>query len=89
MEMLEELAAVLRERIAIIADEESRQNLPSHLDRLKNVSETIAKIERQLPATIDPQLRHFLERCSYSKALELLENRRATNTSPSGVSPRD
>jgi hypothetical protein len=30
-------------------------------------------LEQQLPAQVDPQLRHFLQRRSYSKALELLE----------------
>jgi len=70
---LPELAAALRERLAIIADEESRRDPVRHTERLQEVSERIEQIERGLPPTIDPQLRHFLQRRSYSKALELIE----------------
>jgi hypothetical protein len=69
---MSELAAALRERLAIISDEESRRDPAQHTDRLRAVSERIEQIERSLPPTIDPQLRHFLQRRSYSKALELL-----------------
>ena len=69
---LTELAAALRERLAIIADEESRRNPIPHTARLREVSERIEQIERGLPPTIDPQLRHFLQRRSYDKALEFL-----------------
>ena len=68
------LAAALRERIAIIGDKESRRDPDRHTERLRQVSERIAHLERSLPPKIDPQLRHFLQRCSYSKALELLES---------------
>ena len=68
-----ELAAALRERLAIISDNESRRDPIQHTARLRAVSETIEELERHLPATIDPQLRHFLQRRSYDKALELLE----------------
>jgi hypothetical protein len=70
--ILADLAAVLRERLAIIGDEESRRDSDLHTQRLREVSERIEQIERDLPPTIDPQLRHFLQRRSYSKALELL-----------------
>jgi hypothetical protein len=69
---LTELATALRERLAIIADEESRRDPVQHTDRLRQASERIERIEHNLPPTIDPQLRHFLQRRSYSKALELL-----------------
>ena len=69
---LTELAAALRERLAIIADEESRRDPVRHTERLREVSERIEQIERSLPPTIDPQLRHFLQRRSYDKALEFL-----------------
>lgn len=69
---LTELAAALRERIAIISDEESRRDPDRHTERLRTVSERIEDLERSLPPTIDPELRHFLQRRSYSKALELL-----------------
>jgi hypothetical protein len=72
MQILAELADALRERLEIVGDEESRRDPLRHTERLKVVSEKIERIEEQLPATIDPQLRHFLQRRSYSKALELL-----------------
>ena len=71
---LTELAAALRERLNIISDEESRRDPDRHTDRLREVSERIERLEQALPSRIDPQLRHFLQRRSYSKALELLEN---------------
>jgi len=39
----------------------------------KAVSERIDQLEHQSPPAIDLQLRHFLQRRSHSKALELLE----------------
>jgi hypothetical protein len=69
---LTELATALRERLTIIADEESRRDPVRHAERLREVSERIEQIEHGLPPTIDPQLRHFLQRRSYTKALELL-----------------
>jgi hypothetical protein len=71
-----ELAAALRERLAIIADESSRRDPERHLVKLKSVSEKIATLERALPPPVDSQLAHFLARCSYDKALALLEARR-------------
>ena len=72
--ILSDLAATLRERLAIIGDEESRRDPARHTERLRTVSERIEDLEQQLPPKIDPQLRHFLQRRSYSKALELLES---------------
>ena len=69
---LTELAAALRERLDIIADDESRRDPDRHTERLRRVSEQIERLEQALPPKIDPQLRHFLQRRSYSKALELL-----------------
>ena len=74
---LPELAAALRERLAIIADRESRRDPDRHTARLREVSEKIDRLEQSLPSQIDPQLRHFLQRRSYSKALELLETSNA------------
>ena len=70
---LTDLAAALRERLAIIGDEESRTDPDRHTERLREISEKIERLERSLPPKIDPQLRHFLQRRSYSKALDLLE----------------
>ena len=74
---LPELAAALRERLAIIADEQSRRDPDRHSARLREVSEKIDRLEQSLPPKIDPQLRHFLQRRSYTKALELLETSNA------------
>ena len=71
--ILTELAAALRERLAIISDETSRREPEQHTARLREVSERIERLEHSLPPRIDPQLRHFLQRRSYTKALELLE----------------
>jgi hypothetical protein len=70
-----ELAAALRERLTIIGDEESRRAAEQHMARLQEVSERIERLEQQLGATADPQLRHYLQRRSYTKALEHLTSR--------------
>ncbi len=72
-EILLKLADVLRERLALIANDTSRQDPEKHMERLRIISEEIELLERQLPATIDPQLRHYLQRRSYNKALEQIE----------------
>ncbi|HZE12612.1 MAG TPA: hypothetical protein VE086_02550 [Chthoniobacterales bacterium] len=71
---LTELTLALRERLAIISDEQSRRDPEAHTKRLREVSEKIEGLEQSLPPQIDPQLRHFLQRRSYTKALELLES---------------
>jgi hypothetical protein len=71
--ILVDLSEALRERLAIIGDEESRHDPDRHTERLRNVSAKIEDLERRLPPTTDPELRHFLQRRSYSKALEALE----------------
>jgi hypothetical protein len=70
----DELIAALRERLEVIGDAAGRSQDPdAHLDRLKDVSKKIDEISAQLPADIDPRLDHFLKRCSYDKALAMLE----------------
>ena len=69
----QKLASALRERLAIIRDEESRKNIEAHTTRLCAVSEKIDALVKALPEYIDPQLHHFLVRRSYDKALEMLE----------------
>jgi hypothetical protein len=71
-----ELAAALRHRIAIIADRELYENDPAgHLKELKGASEKITTLEKGLPLPIDPELAHFLARCSYHKALDHIQAR--------------
>jgi hypothetical protein len=40
---------------------------------LKNVSLRLEAIEARLSPALDPQLRHYLQRRSYTKALEYLD----------------
>jgi hypothetical protein len=69
-----QLAQALRDRKAVIADREFYARDPSaHLARLQAVSHQITALAAGLPKPVDPQLAHFLERCSYEKALALLE----------------
>ena len=72
-EALIDLAEALRERLAVIRDEESRRDEATHIERLKAASEKIDKLQREVPQPIDPRLAHYLERKSYDKALEYLE----------------
>jgi hypothetical protein len=68
-----DLAHALRERLAIISDEESQRDTETHMRRLSAISEKIDKLQAALPRPIDPQLAHYLQRRSYDKALEFLE----------------
>ena len=72
-EIATDLAAALRARRALIADENSRRDQASHLEKLQAASQKIDALSRRLPPPIDPQLAHFLARCSYDKALTFLE----------------
>jgi hypothetical protein len=72
---LANLAQALRERLSIICDEESRHDHAKHIDRLRAISEKIDRLQESLPPSIDAQLRHYLDRKSYDKALEYLEGR--------------
>ncbi len=69
-----ELAASLRARLAVIADREGYARDPAaHLQRLQAASEQITALQNQLPPPVDRHLAHYLERCSYDKALAWLE----------------
>jgi hypothetical protein len=73
-----DLANALRERLAVIQDEESRRDEAKHIARLKEISDRIDDLRARLPKPIDPQLAHYLQRCSYEKALEFLKRSRAS-----------
>jgi hypothetical protein len=73
--VLVDLTQALRERLAIIHDEDSRRDEAQHIARLRAISEKIDKLQEALPQAIDPRLTHYLERKSYDKALEYLEDR--------------
>jgi hypothetical protein len=72
---LVDLREALRERLAIIHDEESRRDDEKHVARLRVISEKIDKLAAALPRPINPQLAHYLQRRSYDKALQFLEER--------------
>ena len=72
-DVMVDLREALRERLAIIGDEESRRDEPAHMARLQAISERIDKLAAASPRPIDPRLAHFLQRRSYDKALEFLE----------------
>ena len=69
---LVDLREALRERLAIIHDEESRRD-EAHMARLRVISEKIDRLQSALPRPVDPRLAHYLQRRSYDKALEFLE----------------
>jgi hypothetical protein len=71
---LADLAQALRERLAIIHNDESRRNPDAHIARLRAVSEKIEQLQAALPRPVDARLAHYLERRSYDKALEYLEH---------------
>jgi hypothetical protein len=67
------LAEALRERLVVIGDREwFARDAAGHLSALQSVSEKIERLSAALPPPVDPQLRHFLERRSYDKALAFL-----------------
>ena len=69
-----QLAQALRERRQVIADRGFYQRDPQgHLQQLQAVSERIVALQGRLPRPLDPMLAHYLERCSYDKALAWLE----------------
>jgi DNA helicase TIP49 (TBP-interacting protein) len=69
-----DLTDALLERLAIIRHEESRRDEAKHIARLKAVSEKIDELHARLPQPVDPRLAHYLQRKSYDKALEYLED---------------
>ena len=72
--LFDELAAALRERIAVIADRDLYASDPAaHLEKLRAASERITSLQNQLPSPVEPHLTHYLDRCSYDKALAFLE----------------
>jgi hypothetical protein len=72
--VIADLAAALRQRLVIIADKPSRQDVEKHVARLRAISERIDLLEAALPRPLDPRLAHYLKHRSYDKALEFLED---------------
>jgi len=69
------LAEALRERLDVISDRQLReQNPAAHLARLRQASEQIEQLKKNLPVNADPMLTHYLDRMSLSKAFEFVQN---------------
>jgi hypothetical protein len=67
---LKNLADLLEKRLQVIGDQEMRANDPEQqLKLLKEVSEGILSHHSDLKGKIPPRLEHFLDNCSYEKAL--------------------
>jgi flagellar biosynthesis chaperone FliJ len=76
-----ELRDALQERLGVIADHELRARDPqAHLKRLKFAAARLDAAIAQLPHQCDRELRHYLERQSYLKALAWLEAHQAERT---------
>ena len=74
-----ELAGALRQRLAVIGDRAAYERDPQeHLRQLQAASERITALQQKLPAPVDPQLAHYLQRCSYDKALSWLRDNFST-----------
>ena len=71
---LADLAQALRERLAVIGDEASRRDQAKHIDRLRAVLQKIDRLQESLPSSTDSRLKHYLDRKSYDKALEFLQD---------------
>lgn len=68
---LSELIGLLEERLRVIGDATLRERDPAaQLAKLQEVSEAIVAFHTAHRAQIQPRLNHFLENCSYAKALE-------------------
>jgi hypothetical protein len=75
-EYYSELASALQERLEVISDQDLRTRNPEvQLERLRLLSEQIDQLKQRLPADADPMLKHFLDRMSLTKALELIRSR--------------
>lgn len=82
MDVLLELELLLRERRRVIADHDWRdRDADGHLTALRDVSEKLSVLTASLDGSSPARLRHFLDNCSYDKALMFLTG----ETAPSGA----
>ena len=71
----QQLEQLLEKRIAVISDHQLRDSDPDEqLKQLQTVSESISELHQKIADEAPPRLRHFLENCSYDKALDWLKN---------------
>lgn len=73
--MHQALIDLLKRRESVIANHPWRDRDPAgHLDALREVSEAITAWHQANQKNIDPQLRHYLQKSSFAKALAHLES---------------
>ena len=73
-ELLRPLAALLRQRLAVIGDTALRDENPQgHLAALHAISEEIEAEHIRLKPSLPARLKHFLEQASYQKALAYID----------------
>jgi len=69
-DQLERLIRLLEQRLQVIGDDQLRENDPeSQLAQLREVSESIDAFREENRDDIPFRLNHFLENCSFDKAL--------------------
>ncbi|MDX2080291.1 MAG: hypothetical protein SFU53_05860 [Terrimicrobiaceae bacterium] len=74
---LSALHAAVKRRLDIVADHDLRDRDPAaHLQALKVAAAELDQLVAHLPPGTDPQLLHYLERQSFTKALAWLESQR-------------
>jgi hypothetical protein len=72
------LASLLRKRLSVIADQELRERDPdAQLNALRDVSLAITEAAQAPSSELPPRLAHFIERCSFDKALAFIEGQSA------------
>ena len=70
-----ELAKLLQQRLDVIGDQHLRENDPDEqLKQLQEVSESIMRLHQEMASKLKPRLAHFLENCSYDKALAWIKS---------------
>lgn len=70
----QDLIEYLEKRLAVIGDHDLRERDPDEqLRQLQEVSEAIFAWQKKYIDQLPPRLGHFLDNCSYDKALEWLK----------------
>ena len=75
-----ELREALGEFIAASGDKNSTGD--GRRARLAAAFERVMNLEAKLPASVDPMLRHYMERRSYQKAFDFLNSGRPETETP-------
>jgi hypothetical protein len=73
--MHQPLIDLLKRRESVIADHDWRDRDPAgHLDALREVSEALTAWHHENQSRLDSQLRHYMQKSSFAKALAHLES---------------